>query len=206
MSAFRTIALGALALLAAAPAWCQALKVVPSYALKSGDQAPPLNFDAILQGPQPSAVNWQMLRGKVVILDFWGTWCAPCVADLPRTNDLIAKYRDKPVQFVAVGHENALKVEYFLKKRPINTRVALDPKVAVFRSYTAFGIPHAVVVNEKGVVAAVLIPGDLTEKVIDDVLAGKTPTYPPLPPNAYFNPDTAADYFIKVGREPPPEH
>jgi hypothetical protein len=52
----------------------------------------------------------------------------------------------------------------------------------------------------------VLSPGDLTDKVIEDVLAGKTPTYPPLPPNAYFNPDTAAEYFMKVGQEPPPEH
>jgi len=207
MSTFSTLArLCAIALLAVASAWCQALKEVPSYALKTGDQAPPLDFDAILQGPPPSAVNWQTLRGKVVVLDFWGTWCAPCVADLPRTNDLIAKYRDRPVQFIAVGHENAPKVEYFLKKHPINTWIALDPKVAVFRSYTAFGIPHAVVVDEKGVVAAVLSPGDLTERVIDDVLAGRTPTYPPLPPNAYFNPDTAAEYFMKLGQEPPPEH
>ena len=82
--------------------------------------------------------------------------------------------------------------------------VALDLKVAVFKSFTAFGIPHAVVVNQKGIIAAVLSPGDLSEKVIDDVLAGRTPTYPALPANAYFNPDTAAEYFIGIGREPPP--
>ena len=184
----------------------QALKEVPSYALKPGDQAPPIAFDAILQGPPPSEVNWQALRGKVVILDFWGTWCPPCVADIPRTNELIAKYRDKPVQLIAVGHENAPKVEYFLKKHPINTWVALDLKVTVFKSFTAFGIPHAVVVNQKGIVAAILSPGDLTEKVIDDVIAGRIPTYPALPANAYFNPDTAAEYFIKVGQEPLPKN
>lgn len=196
----------ALVLLTVTLGWSQALKEVPSYVLKTGDQAPPLHFDAILQGPPPSNVNWQTLRGKVVVLDFWGTWCAPCVADLPRINDLIARYKDKAVQFIAVGHENAPKVEYFLKKHPIDTWVALDLKVAIFRSYTAFGIPHAVVVNEKGVVAAVLSPGDLTAKVIDDVLAGRSPIYPPLPPNAYWNPDTAAEYFITVGQEPPPVH
>lgn len=206
MSVSRAFTLAVLTLFAITSAWCQALKEVPSYALKTGDQAPPLSFDAIIQGPPPSAVNWQTLRGKVVVLDFWGTWCAPCVADIPRTNELIAKYKDKPVQFIAVGHENAPRVESFLKTHPINTWIALDPKVVVFRSYTAFGIPHAVVVNQKGVVAAVLSPGDLTEKVIDDVLAGKTPTYPPLPPKAYFNPDSAADYFIKVGQEPPPKN
>ena len=193
--------------IAVGTAWCQALKEVPSYALKRGDPAPPLGFEATLNGPQPKDVNWQTLRGKVVILDFWGSWCAPCVADIPRLNNLVSKYRDKPVRFIAVGHENTRKVTYFLKKHPIDAWVAIDTDVSVFKSYTAFGIPHAVVVDQQGIVAAVLSPSDLTEKVLDDVLAGKAPSYPPLPPNAYWNPDTAAEYFVKVGQEgPPAEH
>jgi thiol-disulfide isomerase/thioredoxin len=193
--------------IAVGTAWCQALKEVPSYALKRGDQAPPLGFEAVINGPQPKDINWQTLRGKVVVLDFWGTWCAPCVADIPRVNDLVSKYHSQPVQFIAVGHENTRKVDYFLKKHPIATWVALDTDVSVFKSYTAFGIPHAVVVDQRGIVAAVLSPSDLTEKVIDDVLAGRVPSYPALPPNAYWNPDTAAEYFIKVGQEEPPaEH
>jgi thiol-disulfide isomerase/thioredoxin len=170
--------------IAVGTAWCQALKEVPSYALKRGDQAPPLGFEAVINGPQPKDINWQTLRGKVVVLDFWGTWCAPCVADIPRVNDLVSKYHSQPVQFIAVGHENTRKVDYFLKKHPIAT-----------------------VVDQRGIVAAVLSPSDLTEKVIDDVLAGRVPSYPALPPNAYWNPDTAAEYFIKVGQEEPPaEH
>jgi len=58
----------------------------------------------------------------------------------------------------------------------------------------------------EGIVAAILSPGVLTEKVIDDVIAGRIPTYPALPANAYFNPDTAAEYFITVGQEPPPKN
>jgi thiol-disulfide isomerase/thioredoxin len=202
-----TTALLASLAIAVGTAWCQALKEVPSYALKPGDQAPPLSFEAVLNGPRPTDVNLQALRGKVVILDFWGTWCAPCVAGIPHLNDLVSKYRAKPVQFIAVGHENARKVAYFLKKHPIDAWVALDMDVSVFKSYTAFGIPHAVVVDQQGIVAAVLAPGDVTEKVIDDVLAGRVPAYQPLPPSAYFNPDTAAEYFVKVGQEEPPaEH
>jgi thiol-disulfide isomerase/thioredoxin len=208
MSTIRTTAwLLVILAIAVGTAWCQALNEVPSYALKRGDKAPPLGFESVINGPQAKDVNLQTLRGKVVILDFWGSWCAPCVADIPRLNDLASKYHDKPVQFIAVGHENARKVAYFLKKHPIDAWVALDTDVSVFKAYTAFGIPHAVVVDQQGVVAAVLSPGDLTEKVIDDVLAGRVPSYPPLPPNAYWNPDTAAEYFIKVGQEEPPaEH
>jgi hypothetical protein len=95
-------------------------------------------------------------------------------------------------------------VSWFLKKHAIDGWIALDTDLSVYKSYTAFGIPHAVVVDQKGIVAAVLNPKDLSETVIDAVLDGKTPVYPPLTGEAYWNPDTAAQYFLEVGKEEPP--
>jgi thiol-disulfide isomerase/thioredoxin len=192
-------------ILAATPVlWSQQLKEVPSNALKRGDQAPPVEFEFEVQGPPPAEVNWKALHGKVVILDFWGTWCAPCVADIPHLNELSSRYRGKPVQFIAVGHENPRKVAWFLKKHPMHTWIALDVDLSVYKDYSAFGIPHAVVVDQNGVVAAVLNPKDVTASVIDAVLAGEIPTYPPLTAEAYWNPQTAAQYFLEVGKEEPP--
>ena len=59
--------------------------------------------------------------------------------------------------------------------------------------------PHAVNVDPEGEVAAVLSPEVTTCAVIDAVLAGQAPHYPPMPAAAYFNPETAAEYFLKVG-------
>lgn len=193
-----------LILMVALELWAQQLKQVPTNALKSGDEAPPLGFEFVVQGPRPSDVNWQALHGKVVILDFWGTWCAPCVAGIPHLNELASHYREKSVQFIAVGHENPRKVAWFLKKHPIDAWIALDTDLSVYKAYTAFGIPYTVVVDQKGIVAAVLNPEDLTERVIDAVLAGRVPAYPPLKAGAYWDPETAAQYFLKVGREEPP--
>lgn len=204
MSKNRKTALVPLILSCALQLWGQQLKQVPDYALRRGDQAPPLAFEFVVQGPAAGDVNWQALRGKVVILDFWGTWCAPCVAGIPHLNQLASQYKDKPVQFIAVGHENSRKVGWFLKKYPIDAWIALDTDLSVYKAYTAFGIPYSVVVDQKGVVAAVLNPKDLTEPVIDAVLSGKTPVYPPLTAEAYWNPETAAQYFLKVGQEEPP--
>jgi thiol-disulfide isomerase/thioredoxin len=83
--------------------WGQPLDKVPADALKPGDQAPPLKFEFMLQGPPPGDANLKALHGKVVILDFWGTWCAPCIGLLPHLNELVAHYRKEPVQFIAVG-------------------------------------------------------------------------------------------------------
>ncbi len=169
-----------------------------------GTLHPPLGFEFMVQGPQPADVNWQNLRGKVVVLDFWGTWCAPCVADIPRLNELVSHYGKKPVQFIAVGHENPRKVAWFLKRNRMDTWIALDTDLSVYKAYTAFGIPYTVVVDQNGRVAAVLNPKDLTEAVIDAVLAGRVPSYPPLTAEAYWEPEMAAKYFLEVGQEEPP--
>jgi thiol-disulfide isomerase/thioredoxin len=183
----------------------QQLKEIPANALKRGDQAPPLQFEFVVKGPRPADVNWQALDGKVVVLDFWGTWCAPCVAGIPHLNEMVLHYKEKPVQFIAVGHENPRKVAWFLQEHPIDAWIALDTNLSVYKAYSAFGIPHTVIVDGKGIVAAVLNPKDMTESVIDAVLAGKTPVYPPLTAEAYWNPETAAQYFLQVGQKEPPK-
>jgi thiol-disulfide isomerase/thioredoxin len=193
-----------LILIIAAQLWGQQLKEIPPYALKRGDLAPPLKVEFMLQGPNPSNVNWHTLRGKVVVLDFWGTWCAPCIADIPHLNQLASHYEKQPVQFIAVGHENPRKVARFLQKHPIDAWIALDANLSVYKDYTAFGIPYTVVVDQNGRVAAVLNPKGLTEAVIDAVSAGRVPTYPALKADSYWEPEMAAKYFLQVGQEEPP--
>src|SRR5579884_1311329 len=67
---------------------------------KAGTPAPPLRLTQLFQAPSNAQADWQALRGKVVILEFWATWCEICVAELPDFNKLVASLDSKKFQFI----------------------------------------------------------------------------------------------------------
>ena len=146
----------------------------PSPGLKVGDPAPKLELETVLS--RSGALNWPALRGQVVVLEFWATWCAPCVAQIPHLNALVKKFENRPLQIVSITDEDKEQVIEFLAKRPIAGKVALNPSRSMFRAYGVHGIPHTVLVDQNGTVAAVTYPEQMTAAVLEDMLAGKPPT------------------------------
>lgn len=140
---------------------------------KVGDVPPTLGLAKLLQAPEGRKVNWAELKGKVVVLEFWATWCAPCVAAIPHLNELADRFKDRPVQFIAVTDEDEKVITAFLKRKPIHAWVGLDSDKSMFKDYRITGIPHTVVVDRKGKIAAITYPTSVTEAVLGDVLAGK---------------------------------
>jgi len=136
-----------------------------------GKEAPPLGVSKILQAPPEARSTWSALRGKVVVLEFWATWCAPCRKAIPHWNELVEAFKNKPVQFLAVTDENEGIVSIFLKKNPIRSWVGLD---GVGRSscdlYGIRGIPTVVVVNQNGVIVGVTHPAMFEARHIQEVL------------------------------------
>jgi len=84
---------------------------------RAGEAAPELGLEQVLQAPSGTEASWEKLGGKVVVLEFWATWCAPCIAAIPHLNELADHFKGKPVQFIAITDEKADVVEGFLKKR-----------------------------------------------------------------------------------------
>jgi len=79
--------------------------------LKIGDKAPPLTLEELLQAPANIQVSMDSLKGKIIVLEFWATWCSPCRKALPHLNELFKKYSNKPVQFIAVTNEDKWRVK-----------------------------------------------------------------------------------------------
>ena len=119
------------------------------------------------------------LKGKVVILDFWATWCGPCRKRLPALTYLAKQYGDKGLLVYAVNlREKPEKIRKFLAEQKLELTVALDGDATVADRYKVSGIPQTVLVDAQGVVQAVHVgyyPG-FKKKLVEQlqaVLAGK---------------------------------
>jgi uncharacterized protein (TIGR03435 family) len=143
-------------------------------AIKIGDTAPQIKLAKLLQAPPGADTVGNSLKGKVVVVEFWATWCMPCVPAIKHLNEVAEKFKDKPVQFIAVTDEaDESLVAKFLKEQPIRGWVGLDTDGSVFTAYRPGGRPHTVVVDRDGKIAAITHPEDVTAGVLDDLLAGK---------------------------------
>jgi thiol-disulfide isomerase/thioredoxin len=160
--------------------------------LKVGEKPPALNCTPLDHGFN-RILQWKEMKGSVVILDFWATWCPPCIASIPRLDSLVEEFKDQPVVFCSITYEPATIVAPFLKKHPMNTTVCLDKDFTTFRSYKAWGIPMIVLVNKTGTIAAVIHPSHLTGDVIREVLSGSNPNVEQA--QGWSDPKGAEKYF-----------
>jgi thiol-disulfide isomerase/thioredoxin len=158
--------------------------------LPVGTIAPRLDLKFLDGSDAPS---WPALRGKVVIVDFWASWCGPCVGAIPHLDDLKKELANEPVEFFSITYEPKAKALAFLAKHPMSTTVGVDNDLATFASFIAWGIPMTYVVGRDGRIAAVVSPAKLTAADVRAVLAGKKPGAEPHP--GWPDPAGAAKYF-----------
>jgi thiol-disulfide isomerase/thioredoxin len=126
-----------------------------------------MHFETVLERGRAAKLA---LRGRAVVLDFWATWCSPCVAAIPKFNELVVEFRDRPVDFVSVTDESEEVVRRFLEKRPIEGFVAIDSDGSVFRQHNVKGRPFTVLIDRNGRVAGFTDTYSLRAAVIEDLL------------------------------------
>ncbi|MEF8788040.1 MAG: redoxin domain-containing protein [Planctomycetota bacterium] len=142
-----------------------------------GEEAP--DFTApVLDGDEVTLSDHE--GSDVVVLDFWATWCPPCVQAMPKLNALAEKYSDKDVAVYAVNvGEPAGRVRQFMSRHELSLTVVLDSKGQVSRSYNARSLPQTVVIGKDGTVQAAHLgfmpnmESTLSDQ-IDKLLAGES--------------------------------
>lgn len=162
-----------------------------------GAPAPKLDLEELLQAPDGSEATWNSLRGKVVVLEFWATWCRPCIAAIPHLNEIIDDLADRDdVVVIAITDEPRSTIEPFLKKRSMKSWIGLDTDRSVLERYGVRGIPQTVVVDADGRIAAITYPLTLESSMLEDLAEGKEVTFPGGPVNLGRGPDDGAPLVI----------
>jgi peroxiredoxin len=127
------------------------LTTLVGHATEAGQMAPAFELPGQLH-----PVRLSDLKGQVVYLDFWASWCGPCKQSFPWMNDMHARYRDKGFRVLGVNlDQRSEEAQGFLKENPATFDIAFDASGKTPRAYGIKGMPTSVLIGADGKVLMV---------------------------------------------------
>jgi len=103
-------------------------------------------------------------------VEFWATWCPPCLKSVPHLNEVYNKYKAKGLEIVGITDEDAATVKKFQEKVPMSYAVAIDTPKSLYKQFGITAIPQAYLVDKSGKVVWTGHPLELTDAEIQKVL------------------------------------
>ncbi len=141
--------------------------------LSIGDQCPNFQFNNILYGNTKSS-HLSDYKGRILILDFWATWCGPCVSSMPHLDSLQKQFGDK-IAVLQITSEDSTVVKNFKKNSSIIKNINLPTvtgKNVMTKYFPHYMIPHTIIIDEKGIVKSTTTPEAITKTAIESIITG----------------------------------
>ena len=116
-------------------------------------KSPKTYEEVIFKDINQKNVNLDDFKGKLVILNFWATWCAPCKLEMPSLDNLQSnsKLNNLEIFPINVGQEDALKSKTFFKELNIqNLEIYFDAPITLAKKFTLRGVPTSIIFNKEG--------------------------------------------------------
>jgi peroxiredoxin len=119
--------------------------------VQAGDSAPDFKITA----DNGKVITRTDFGGKLLVLNFWATWCPPCVQEIPSLDQMQQQLKDKGVVVLAVSVDrNEQSYKDFLKRVPVSFTTARDPEANISSEYGTYKYPETYVIDSKGKVVA----------------------------------------------------
>ncbi|MFM9911697.1 MAG: TIGR03435 family protein [Chitinophagaceae bacterium] len=164
--------------------------------LTIGDKVPDLNFpDCIVPNNNKMIVkniSLSNFKNKIILLDFWATWCGPCISAMKKYESFQKKYKDK-LQIIAITHESVKRIQKFSENRPTSLLIAIDSSETLRKYFMYRTIPHVILIDGNGIIRAITHSDEITEQVIEKISKGESISLSYKKDNTDF--DIEADYF-----------
>jgi uncharacterized protein (TIGR03435 family) len=133
--------------------------------LRIGERVPTLHFPVVFQSGQ--AIPRQ---GHPLLIEYWATWCGPCIADIPHLNELANAFEKQGIDFLMLTNQTPAEVVPFLQNHPMTGMVAADPGFSTNRLLLAPGLPVTLLIDADGRLAAITRPDRVTPQVLQALL------------------------------------
>lgn len=144
--------------------------------LKVGEKGPKLNITDYLQ----NAPEEKSIENKYILLEFWATWCATCLEEVPNLNKMQERFKDrKELVFISITDESPEKTKKTLERVKFNSIVVSDQTKQALNDFVvddAFGgysLPKTILIDDKGIVRWIGKPYTINDTIINKFLDGK---------------------------------
>ena len=118
-----------------------------------GDPAPEIGVRKWLNVAAGQEPTPESLKGRVVMIEFWGTWCGPCVQAMPKVQEIHDRYKDRGLTVLAISYETLDVMRPFLEKNAYTMPVGSDPAKATVEAYGVRSWPSTFVIDRDGKIA-----------------------------------------------------
>ena len=132
---------------------------------REGFSAPDFTLET-LNGEQ---ISLSELRGKVVLVNFWASWCPPCRAEMPAIESVYRSYKGLGLEVLAVNTTNQDDVTAaaaFVQELGLSFPIPLDHAGAVSASYNLRGLPSSYFIDRQGIIRSVVVGGPMSEALV----------------------------------------
>jgi peroxiredoxin len=138
-----------------------------------GDSAPDFTVESADAARKP--VKLSSLKGDVVLIDFWATWCGPCIESMPSIENLHRTYADKGLRVLGISNEARGTIDKFTVGRPHTYPLYIDSTSSAWNAYDVSQIPLVIVVGRDGRIVYSGHPAHAQEleQVVQKALAAK---------------------------------